>query len=110
MNKRVWNGYVIVQGGIETSVENFTNVFPVQERRAIEFYLNPGDTVKKVLIQEDETGVYSGWIQADKEYPTLILRKEIFEVQFPYGSRAEEEREYGTKISLSLQFVDSFTE
>lgn len=57
-----------------------------------------GDPVVQVALTGDPKGAYFGWLEVRKGYvgddvkgPGLILRKELFEIQFPYGSKAEVE-------------------
>ena len=55
-----------------------------------------------VTVRLSEEGCYLGWIKAGESEPCMILRAEIFEVQFPYGSAAEVRRGRGSVVCLEI--------
>lgn len=62
------------------------------------------DQIIQVELTENPEGEYKGWIEPDGQL-CMITHKEIFEVQFPYGSAIEEEKGYGKGIRLSLEVI-----
>lgn len=56
-----------------------------------------------VLVSEDPDGKYLGWLGTDRSNPTMILKSNVFEIQFPYGSRAEVKAGKGTVLTLDVQ-------
>ena len=61
------------------------------------------DAPKSVVVTEDPDGTHLGWIDTGETEPVMILRKEIFEIQFPYGSNAEVEAGRGRVVCLSVR-------
>lgn len=58
-----------------------------------------------VTLTEDTAGDYMGWIDFKDEEPrepAMIQHREIFDVQFPYGHRAEVERGRGEAVRLRI--------
>lgn len=58
-----------------------------------------------VLVTEDGEGDYLGWIGTGKTDPVMIQRRGIFDVQFPYGHRAEVEAGRGEAVPLRIEEV-----
>lgn len=61
-----------------------------------------------VTVTQDLEGNYLGWIDAEGELkgddvPVMIQRKEIFNIQFPYGYQAEEKAGRGRAIRLTIK-------
>lgn len=56
-----------------------------------------------VTVTEDAEGTHLGWIATEEPAPRMILRREIFEIQFPYGSKAEVEAGRGRVVRLSIR-------
>jgi hypothetical protein len=61
-----------------------------------------------VVVIEDPEGDYFGWIDAEDELegddtPSMIQRKEIFNVQFAYGYEEEEKRGRGRSVRLRIE-------
>lgn len=56
-----------------------------------------------VHLTEDPTGDYLGWIDVEDTDPTMIHRKEIFDMCFPYGSAAEVEAGRGRVVPLRIE-------
>lgn len=61
-----------------------------------------------VTVIEDPEGDYLGWIDAEDrgagiDTPTMIQRKEIFSIQFPYPVKDEEAAGHGTVIRLRIE-------
>jgi hypothetical protein len=69
-------------------------------------YFHGCTTPAPVMVTEDPQGTHLGWIDSDGTTPVMILRKEIFEIQFPYGSRAEVERGAGRVVQLSIRLKE----
>lgn len=61
------------------------------------------DDPTPIVVQEDPDGEYLGWIDTGETELTMIQRKQIFNIQFPYGYRPEEERGNGRAVPLSIQ-------
>lgn len=64
-----------------------------------------------VRVVEDPEGTHKGWIDARDEVrgddrPGLICRKEIFEIQFPYGSQAEIDHGRGRAVLLRIERIE----
>jgi hypothetical protein len=55
-----------------------------------------------VEVAESEDGKFLGWIATGDGTPRMIQPDRLFEMQFPYGSRAEEERGKGRVVRLSV--------
>lgn len=73
-----------------------------------EWYARQYGRAVPVLVSENPEGEYTGWFDAEDELngrtqPTLVCRKEVFDVQFHYGSQAEVERGRGRTVSLSIE-------
>lgn len=63
-----------------------------------------------VTVTEDDDGDYMGWIDFkgdEPREPALIQHHRIFEVQFPYGSKAEVEHGRGEAVRLRISAVSS---
>lgn len=64
-----------------------------------------------VTVTEDPDGDYMGWIEFDDagkpvEDPHFIQHHRIFDVQFPYGHKAEVERGRGEALRLAIEPLD----
>lgn len=59
-------------------------------------------SIVQVTVTEDPDGQYLGWIDADREVPTLIQYHTLYSMQFPYGPKAEEERGRGRTVTLRI--------
>jgi hypothetical protein len=60
-----------------------------------------------VLVTEDPEGDYLGWLETPEdepwdEEPSMITRREIFSIQFPYGPEPEEAAGRGHAIRLTI--------
>ena len=62
-----------------------------------------------VTVTEDPEGDYMGWIAAnDKaEEPVMIQHHRIFNIQFPYGYKPEEEHGRGKAVRLTITVRDA---
>jgi hypothetical protein len=58
-----------------------------------------------ITLIEDPGGDYLGWIHADEDKPdpVMVLRDRIYEIQFPYGSKAEEDAGRGRTVRLRIE-------
>lgn len=56
-----------------------------------------------VTLTEDPAGDYMGWIKSGKDEPIMIQHHQIFDIQFPYGHKAEQERGYGEAVRLRIE-------
>lgn len=55
-----------------------------------------------VTVTENPDGDYLGWLDAASTTPALIQHHRIFNIQFPYGYKAEEDRGAGVAVRLSI--------
>lgn len=55
-----------------------------------------------VTLTEDAEGDYMGWIGSDEQEPCMILHHKIFDIQFPYGHKAEVDRGRGEAVRLRI--------
>lgn len=60
-----------------------------------------------VTLTEDPEGQYLGWIPKDKDEPTMIQPKKLFNMQFPYGVQAEITAGRGKAIRLRVDEVNA---
>jgi hypothetical protein len=66
-----------------------------------------------VVVTEDPDGNYLGWIEAEDEkadiatVPIMITYAKIFEINFAYGSAAEEAAGRGRVVRLRVDFAQS---
>lgn len=56
-----------------------------------------------VTVTEDPEADYLGWIGTEDTAPNMIQHKRIFEIQFPYGSKAEVERGRGRVVPVRIE-------
>lgn len=62
------------------------------------------DEVHAVLLVEDATSDFWGWIDAnDPERIVMIEHHKVFPVQFPYGIQAEIDRDYGEVVPVRAE-------
>lgn len=63
----------------------------------------PYHEVKIREIRKNETSLYWGWKDfEDKKYSMIYYRKELAEMCFPYGYKAEEKRGRGKLVNLVI--------
>ena len=58
-----------------------------------------------VTVTEDSEGEYAGWIPTGDSDPIMILKAGIFNIQFPYGWKAEEDHGKGSRVLLRIAEV-----
>lgn len=58
-----------------------------------------------LIVTTDAEGDYLGWIETGKSEPEMIQHREIFNIQFPYGYRAEVEAGRGEAVRLRVEEV-----
>lgn len=56
-----------------------------------------------VIVTEDPEADHLGWIGTEDTAPNMIQHKRIFEIQFPYGSKAEVERGRGRVVPVRIE-------
>lgn len=67
-----------------------------------------GGNVREVQLIEDPNGQYYGWVRAGEGEPTIIQpHSGMFEMQFPYGSRAEVARGKGEVVRMRVEAVSA---
>jgi hypothetical protein len=76
----------------------------------VEIHGLPDPIVKvelREVAQDDPAGTHWGWIDAAKTEPVMIWEhRGAFDMQFPYGPEAEEERGKGRIVRLAVQKID----
>jgi len=70
----------------------------------LKFYDSKNDSVAVRLI-EDPEGNYMGWIPTGQTEPIMVIRKHIFDIQFPDGHKANERDGKGLAISLRVEKI-----
>jgi hypothetical protein len=67
-----------------------------------------GMTPVPIRLVEDPEGIYFGWLDAqeDEPDPLFVQHERIFEISFPYGSKAEEDAGHGKKVRLRIEERD----
>ena len=70
----------------------------------IKFHDSKKEAVKVKLV-EDPEGEMFGWIPAGKTEPIMVLRKHLFDIQFPDGHQANEKAGKGCAVSLRVDKV-----
>lgn len=70
-----------------------------------EFYPKAyGAEPEPVQVTIDPEGTYWGWLETGGDVPIMVYpHKTLFEVCFPYGYRAEEEKGKGHAVRLRIE-------
>jgi hypothetical protein len=72
--------------------------------RFAEAHAQKGQVPVPVIIKEDDSGTYYGWLATDHDAPTMIYGHIIgFNMCFPYGPKAEEDRGNGRAVHLTIE-------
>lgn len=58
------------------------------------------EEIVEVRLIEDPEGAYMGWVETGEEGIDLVEHYRIFEIQFPYGHKAEEEAGKGRAVRV----------
>lgn len=66
-----------------------------------------GGTPVPVTATVDPDGDFLGWVTALRPVPHMIQPKRLFNIQFPYGYRAEEELGKGRAVPLRVELDDT---
>lgn len=61
------------------------------------------EPVVPVVLTESENGKFLGWIDTGTETPCMIWHEKIFEICFPYGSKAEVDLGRGKVVRLEIR-------
>jgi len=99
---RTWTGYgriVTVRDGTPVYGE-----FYPTKRIAAMVGLKP---VIELTATEDANGGYLGWLREGRDQIALVQREQLFEMQFPYGSKAEVEAGQGEIVRISLTGIEA---
>lgn len=62
--------------------------------------------IVQVTVREDPEGSYLGWVDGfpgGTTEPRMIQREALFDMQFPYGAKAEENAGKGRVVRLSVE-------
>lgn len=60
--------------------------------------------IHRVIAIEDETGDYMGWLYTGEDDRLVLVQRAIlFDIQFTYGHRAEQERGKGQSVRLRIE-------
>lgn len=73
--------------------------------RMVAMYGHSRKSIVEVELTESEDGPYYGWL-ADGGVRMIQPNAVLFEMQFPYGSSAEEASGNGRVVRLSLEVVE----
>lgn len=76
------------------------------DERWVKFHGLPYPIVR-VTLTEDSEGEYLGWLPAEKDVPRMLQPAKLFNMQFPYGSKVEEESGRGEVLRLRAEEVPS---
>lgn len=75
-------------------------------------YVRMHGCAEPVLVEviEDPEGTHLGWIDRDDEVegddtPVMIQHHRIYDIQFPYGSKAAEEYGKGRTVRLTIKEI-----
>lgn len=72
------------------------------DRRWVEMH-RLSEPVVPVVVSESPSGNFLGWIETGTDVPTMIWHERIFDICFPYGSKAEVEAGHGRVVRLELR-------
>jgi hypothetical protein len=61
------------------------------------------ETPVAVRLVEDPTGELTGWIETGDNQPTMIYRREVFPICFPYGVAAAVAAGHGEPVHLRVE-------
>jgi len=73
-----------------------------ENRNRMRFLSVPEEDIKTLVVTVDESGPYLGWVRTDRTMIELILPVHIFDIQFPYGHKASEEKGLGKAYRVSI--------
>ncbi len=86
--------------GVIRDKEVFVNM-ATDARHALHHGHNPPI---EVIVKEDEAGEYFGWMRPSDTEPVMIQpHRGMFEMQFPWGSKAEQEAGNGKVLKLTVE-------
>lgn len=64
---------------------------------------HPGVEPTVLELVADPEGQYACWLEAGKDGFSMVQRALLFDMQFVYGSQAEEERGKGLRVTVSIR-------
>lgn len=71
--------------------------------RAVEMHAGPGVPPIPVTLVEDDNGDHMGWVAANEPDRLIMVQHvRLFNMQFPYGHRAEVESGRGTAHRVTI--------
>ncbi len=63
--------------------------------------------IVKVELTEDSDGIYFGWLDNNKEKPSMIYPHEVlYKICFPYGPEVEEKSGKGRTVRLNIREIE----
>jgi hypothetical protein len=100
MEPRTWTTHSADYNGISTG-DRFRHF---GEARIVRMYGSAAPIVEVNLV-EDPEGEYKGWIPAGETKMRMVLHKQLFPMQFPYGVTAEVDAGKGEAVNLRVELV-----
>lgn len=97
---RCWDMYAGLRDGVHGP--EYADFF--DDPRGVKF--SGHDDVHRVRLTEDPDGHLRGWIDTGDTTVAMIEHRQIFEIQFPYGSAAHVELGHGEVVSLRVEAID----
>ncbi len=82
---------------------NFNNIF--EDERALRMCGYKPSEYEKVSVKENPKGEYLGWVATGHNFPSMITLDRLFEINFPNGHKAEEQRGRGVAVRLDVKPV-----
>lgn len=91
---RMWGNEIPIDGGFE--------YHHCGERWWVEMH-GLTEPVVPVVLTESKKGKFLGWIDTGSDTPCMIHHEKIFEICFPYGSKAEVDLGRGKVVRLEIR-------
>lgn len=60
------------------------------------------DSVVPVVARLDSRGEYAGWVETGSGELSMVQHRRVFDIQFPYGYRVEQDAGMGCRVRLSI--------
>lgn len=93
--QRTWEAYG--EEGKERYITLDTN------KRMMGFRGCKEENLKEIILIEDPAGEYMGWIDKERDYPTLLRHKTFFPIQFPGGHEEKEAKGLGEAVTFRIE-------